>query len=176
MKKKDINFVNNINIKEIKDPSFLHSLNYKQLDILASNIRKEIIEQTSINGGHLSSNLGVVELTIALHRSFDLSLDKVIFDVGHQSYTHKIITGRREEFKDIFTLKYLIRDYAKYLGLNSEELTTMESICDWVKEDLDAFVGDAPQFDDITMLVLKFKKFNNYYFYSCCYFHIFKNY
>ena len=97
MKKKDINKVNNVNIKEIKDPSFLHDLNYKELDVLASDIRKEIIKETSINGGHLSSNLGVVELTIALHRVFDLSKDKVIFDVGHQSYTHKILTGRSLE-------------------------------------------------------------------------------
>ena len=90
MKKKDINKVNNINIKDIKDPYFVRTLSYKQLDILADDIRKEIIKETSINGGHLSSNLGVVELTIALHRHFDFQKDKVVFDVGHQSYTHNI--------------------------------------------------------------------------------------
>ena len=97
MKKKDINKVNNINIKDIKDPYFVRTLSYKQLNILADDIRKEIIKETSINGGHLSSNLGVVELTIALHRHFDFQKDKVVFDVGHQSYTHKILTGRSLE-------------------------------------------------------------------------------
>lgn len=68
---------------------------------LASEIRKFLIEKTSKTGGHLSSNLGVVELTMALHLSFNLPKDKIIWDVGHQSYTHKLLTGRKEEFDSL---------------------------------------------------------------------------
>ena len=97
MSKSDVNKVKHINLHEIKDPSFLKDLSYKELDVLASDIRAELLRVTSTYGGHLSSNLGVVELTIALNRSFDFSKDKLIFDVGHQCYTHKILTGRSLE-------------------------------------------------------------------------------
>ena len=83
-----------INLDEIENPSFLGSLSHTELDLLASDIRENIILNVSKNGGHLSSNLGVVESTIALCRCFDFSKDKIIFDVGHQSYTYKILTGR----------------------------------------------------------------------------------
>ena len=95
--KQELNKVKNLNVKEIKDPSFLHDLSYEELDELSSKIREEIIDVTSRFGGHLSSNLGVVEATIALHRTFDFKKDKIIFDVGHQCYTHKILTGRSLE-------------------------------------------------------------------------------
>ncbi|MFA5421302.1 MAG: 1-deoxy-D-xylulose-5-phosphate synthase [Bacilli bacterium] len=88
----------NVEIKDIHGPEFLRDLNYPSLDLLASKIRTEIIEKTSQYGGHLSSNLGVVEITIALHRMFNFKHDKLIFDVGHQSYTHKILTGRSLEY------------------------------------------------------------------------------
>ena len=65
-----------------------------ELEQLAEEIRSRIIEVMSVNGGHLSSNLGIVELTIALHRVFDSPQDKFIFDVSHQSYPHKLLTGR----------------------------------------------------------------------------------
>lgn len=94
MSKKDIKKVNHIDLNSIKDPKFLSELSYADLDILSADIRNKIIEVTSNLGGHLSSNLGAVELTIALHRVFDLSKDKLIFDVGHQCYTHKLLTGR----------------------------------------------------------------------------------
>ena len=94
MSKKKVNRVEHINLSEIKDPSFLKDLSYAELDVLADDIRKEIIRCTAKNGGHLSSNLGVVELTIAIEHFFDLSKDKLIYDVGHQCYTHKILTGR----------------------------------------------------------------------------------
>ena len=81
-------------ISEIKSPDFLRELNYDELDELSARIREYIIKITSENGGHLSSNLGVVETVIALHRTFDFKKDKLIFDVGHQCYTHKILTGR----------------------------------------------------------------------------------
>ena len=94
MSKKDVNKVKHINLDSIKDPKFLAALNYDELNVLATDLRTRIIEVTSNLGGHLSSNLGAIELTIALHRVFDLSIDKVIFDVGHQCYAHKILTGR----------------------------------------------------------------------------------
>lgn len=94
MKKEQIK---HFEIEKIENPTFLKALSYKELDVLADDIRHEIINVTSKNGGHLSSNLGVVELTISLHRSFDFSKDKLIFDVGHQCYTHKILTGRSLE-------------------------------------------------------------------------------
>ena len=98
MSKTKVNEVKRIDLTQIKDPKFLKDLSYKELDVLADDIRKEILRVTSLYGGHLSSNLGVVELTIALERSFDFSKDKLIFDVGHQCYTHKILTGRSLEF------------------------------------------------------------------------------
>ncbi len=79
------------------DPSFVKKLDEKGLEVLAAEIRRRIIEATSKQGGHLASNLGTVELTIALYRAFDFPKDKLIFDVGHQSYAHKILTGRSLE-------------------------------------------------------------------------------
>jgi len=91
------NNTDSINIKTIKDPNIVKCLDYKQLSALCDNIRKEIILETSLYGGHLSSNLGTVELTVSLYRSFNFPEDKLIFDVGHQCYTHKILTGRSLE-------------------------------------------------------------------------------
>ena len=79
----------------------LKEMNYEELDVLSSDIREKILKVVSENGGHLGSNLGAVELTIALHRVFDLPDDKIIFDVGHQCYTHKILTGREERFETL---------------------------------------------------------------------------
>ena len=95
MKKKDGTEI--IPLENIEEPSFLKTLNYKQLDLLASEIRDEIIRTVSVSGGHLSSNLGIVEITLALNRVFDVSKDKIIFDVGHQCYAQKILTGRSLE-------------------------------------------------------------------------------
>lgn len=89
--------IQHFDISKIENPSFVKTLNYKELKVLSEDVRNEILRVTSKNGGHLSSNLGVVELTIALHRSFDFSKDKLIFDVGHQCYAHKILTGRSLE-------------------------------------------------------------------------------
>ena len=88
-------------LEKLKLPSDLKKLNERQLRTLAAEIRKLIIETTSQNGGHLASNLGVVELTIALFRVLDLPEDKIIWDVGHQSYTHKILSGRKEDFSSL---------------------------------------------------------------------------
>lgn len=86
------------NINNSKD---LQKLTYKEKEILANEIREYIIDIVSENGGHLASNLGVVELTLAIHSVFDLSKDKVVWDVGHQTYTHKILTGRKESLKTL---------------------------------------------------------------------------
>ena len=86
-----------VNIAEIKDPTFLKDLSYAELDLLSKDICEYIVDKTAINGGHLSSNLGVIDATIALCRSFDFTKDKIIFDVGHQCYTYKILTGRSLE-------------------------------------------------------------------------------
>lgn len=85
-------------ITEIKSPEFLQELSLKELRELAEEIRKFLIENVSKTGGHFSSNLGTVELTIALHYVFNKQNDKLIFDVGHQAYTHKILTGRAKDF------------------------------------------------------------------------------
>ena len=73
----------------------------KELDILRQEIRDFLIGKISRTGGHLASNLGVVELTMAIYLVFDLPKDKIIWDVGHQSYTHKILSGRKGEFDDL---------------------------------------------------------------------------
>lgn len=85
-------------LDSIKQENDIKKLSAGELDVLADEIRKFLIEKLSMTGGHLASNLGAVELTIALHRVFSLPEDKIIWDVGHQSYTHKILTGRKDEF------------------------------------------------------------------------------
>lgn len=82
-------------LDNINYPSDLKNLNAKQLGGLAEEIREQIINIVNKNGGHLSSNLGTVELTLAIHKVFGAPTDKIIFDVGHQCYTHKIITAER---------------------------------------------------------------------------------
>lgn len=88
-------------LNQIDSPKDIKKLSIKQLNQLAQEIRQLLIQTISETGGHLAPNLGVVELTIALHRVFDSPHDKFVFDVGHQSYVHKILTGRRERFHSI---------------------------------------------------------------------------
>ena len=85
-------------IGNIKNPLFLKKMSVFELEELSRDIRNFLIDKISITGGHLSSNLGIVDLTIAIHKVFNAPKDKIIFDVGHQSYTHKILTGRAHEF------------------------------------------------------------------------------
>src|SRR3972149_2781289 len=82
----------------IVSPAQLQALSLAQLEQVATEIRNKLIATVSLNGGHLASNLGVVELTLALHRVFDSPRDKIVWDVGHQAYTHKLLTGRRGGF------------------------------------------------------------------------------
>ena len=88
-------------LDKINNPKDVQKLNVKEKQELAKEIREYILEIVSTNGGHLASNLGVVELTIAIHSVFNVPKDKIIWDVGHQSYVHKILTGRREEMKTL---------------------------------------------------------------------------
>ena len=90
-------------LDRVNSPADIKALNPQELEALAQEIRDELISVVTSNGGHLASSLGSVELTLALHRVFDSPLDKIIWDVGHQSYAHKIITGRKEAFASIRT-------------------------------------------------------------------------
>ncbi len=85
-------------LESIKSPEDLRGLTYEQLDSLSEEIRQFLITKVSKTGGHLGPNLGVVELTLAIHRTFDSPKDVVLFDTGHQSYVHKMITGRADQF------------------------------------------------------------------------------
>ena len=85
-------------LAQIKSPTDLKRLEKKQLPQLAEELRERIVATVATNGGHLGSSLGVVELTIALHRVFDSPQDKIVWDVGHQAYAHKLLTGRQEQF------------------------------------------------------------------------------
>ena len=84
-------------LDSIKSPKDVQSLEESELVVLASEIREQIINTTSKNGGHVGPNLGVVELTIALHKTFSSPKDSFIFDVSHQGYVHKLLTGRNDE-------------------------------------------------------------------------------
>ena len=90
-------------LENIRSPEDMQTLNDNEISALAGEIREYIIQVVAKNGGHLASNLGVVELTIALHRAFNSPVDKIIWDVGHQAYVHKLLTGRYELFQTLRT-------------------------------------------------------------------------
>lgn len=90
-------------LKDIQNPSELKKLSIRELEALAAEIREELIQTVSETGGHLASNLGIVELTLAMHYVYDCPEDKFVFDVGHQSYVHKLLTGRYERFSTLRT-------------------------------------------------------------------------
>ena len=90
-----------MNLYDIKEPCDIKSCSFEELNELAGDIREFLIQSISKTGGHLSSNLGIVELTLALHYVFDSPKDKFIFDVGHQSYVHKMLTGRLKDFSNL---------------------------------------------------------------------------
>ena len=106
-------------LDKINNSNDLKKLDKEELRQLPAEIRQFLIQCLSETGGHLASNLGVVELTLALHLTFDLPRDKIIWDVGHQSYTHKILTGRKEAF-------HTLRQYGGLSGFPK----TKESSCD----------------------------------------------
>ncbi len=96
-----------MDLTSIKDPSFLKDMSISELEQLSEEIRQFLIENLSNTGGHIGPNLGVVELTIALHKVFDSPKDKFLWDVGHQSYVHKILTGRAGQFDTLRQYKGL---------------------------------------------------------------------
>lgn len=115
-------------LSKIKSPADVKRLAEDELPRLCTEIRDKLVETVSVNGGHLSPNLGVVELTVALHRSFNLPKDSIVWDVGHQSYTHKLLTGRYAEF-DTLRQKDGIsgfpkRDESKYDDFNTGHSST----------------------------------------------------
>ena len=88
-------------LDKVNSPKDIKNMSIEELDLLAKDIRKFLVRSVSKTGGHLASNLGVVELTLALHKVFDSPKDKIVWDVGHQSYVHKIITGRKDKFNTL---------------------------------------------------------------------------
>lgn len=88
-------------LDQVNSPQDIKKMNIEELDELAKDIRKFLVRNISKTGGHLASNLGIVELTLALHKVFDSPKDKIVWDVGHQSYVHKIITGRKDKFENL---------------------------------------------------------------------------
>ncbi|WP_086427720.1 1-deoxy-D-xylulose-5-phosphate synthase [Staphylococcus cornubiensis] len=90
-----------MDVRNIQDPSFLKSLSVNELEALSHDVRQFLIQTCAVTGGHIGANLGVVELTIALHKHFNSPEDKIIWDVGHQSYIHKILTGRGHQFETL---------------------------------------------------------------------------
>ncbi|MBI5632742.1 MAG: 1-deoxy-D-xylulose-5-phosphate synthase [Nitrospirae bacterium] len=94
-------------LEKISSPEDLRTLSHEELKTVAQELRTLIIETVAVNGGHLASNLGIIELTLALHHAFNSPVDKIVWDVGHQSYAHKILTGRKEQFSTLRTEKGL---------------------------------------------------------------------
>ena len=88
-------------LDRINGPSDMAGLSMSQLEKLAGEVRQEIIDTINLVGGHYASNLGTVELTVALHYVFNSPIDKIVWDVGHQAYPHKLLTGRRDRFNTI---------------------------------------------------------------------------
>jgi 1-deoxy-D-xylulose-5-phosphate synthase len=99
--KKDVIKDENVKLSDLDLPYDLKELNIKQCNHLCAEIRNMLISTVSKTGGHLASNLGSVELTMAIHRCFNSPDDKIIWDVGHQAYTHKILTGRADSFSTL---------------------------------------------------------------------------
>lgn len=152
-----------MDLTKIKGPSFLKELTEKELNDLAKDIRQFIIESVSQTGGHLSSNLGIVELTIALHYVFNSPEDKIFFDVGHQCYVHKILTGRAKDFThlrkfnglsgfqkrsgevDLEAIRHMdyARAKAELLRLIGVGIKVAECICLFALHHIDAFPVDT---------------------------------
>ena len=113
-------------LETIKNPDVLKTMDKRTLELLAQEIRERIINVVALNGGHLAPNLGVVELTLALHSVYSTPRDKIVWDVGHQVYVHKLLTGRNNDFDTL-------RQYEGISGFPSEvKVNTMFLILDIV--------------------------------------------
>lgn len=157
------------NLNEIKDSSFVKNLSNEDKIILANTIREFLINNISKTGGHLASNLGVIELTIALHACFDLEKDKLIFDVSHQTYTHKILTGRANNFNTLRQLNglsgYSSKKESKYdfyeTGHSSTSISAqsgiLEALSNESKDDyVVSVIGDAALSNGMSFEALNF--------------------
>ena len=156
-----------VDLLNIKDPSFIKNMSIKELKELAIQIREFLVDNISKTGGHLSSNLGVVEITIAMYYVFDPEKDKFLFDVGHQSYVHKILTGRA---KDFVTLRqfgglsgYINRSESKYdvweSGHSSTSISAMAGMLiagDNKDEKCVALIGDSSITNGVALEGLNF--------------------
>lgn len=155
-------------LEKIDDPSFVKKLSKKELKQLALEIREFLIKHISETGGHLASNLGVVEITIALYYVFDPEKDKFIFDVGHQSYVHKILTGRAKEFSTLRQYGglsgYISREESKYdvweSGHSSTSISAMSGFLIANKENPDdrvvTVIGDCAMGNGVAFEGLNF--------------------
>ena len=147
-------------LEKIQKENDIKELKPEELKTLADEIRQFLIEHVSETGGHLASNLGVVELTIALHLALDLPKDKLIWDVGHQAYTHKLLTGRRYGFETL-------RQYGGMSGFPKRK----ESSCDAVSyTHLDVYKRQQRRFFLILPAHYKINKYPGSVFtsYICC--------
>ena len=107
-------------LSRVDHPHDIKPLSLAELEQLATEIRQRIMDVVNVNGGHLASNLGTVELTLALHRVFDFPNDRLVWDVSHQTYAHKLITGRRDRF-------HLIRKYQGICGFCNKRESIFEN-------------------------------------------------
>ncbi len=158
-----------IDINDIKSPDFLKSLSIDDLQKLSDEIRKFILDKVSQNGGHLSANLGVVELTVAMHYVFNSPYDKFIFDVGHQVYTHKILTGRSKGFDKLRTMQG-ISGFPKYNESEHDAFevghssTSISALCGFVEAkkmgadigEIIALIGDGSFQNGLALSALNF--------------------
>ena len=154
-----------IDLEKITDPSFVKDLSMKELKELAFQIREFLIDNISKTGGHLSSNLGIVEITLAMYYVFDPEKDKFLFDVGHQSYVHKILTGRAKDFKTLRKLDglsgYISKDESKYDIWESGHSSTSISAASGMivageKDRVIAIIGDSSIMNGVALEGLNF--------------------
>lgn len=156
-----------IDLLEIKDPSFIKKMSIKELKELALQIREFLVDSISKTGGHLSSNLGVVEITIAMYYVFDPEKDKFLFDVGHQSYVHKILTGRAKDFSTLRQYNgmsgYINRKESKYdiweSGHSSTTISAMAGMLiasDSKEEKVVSLIGDSSIMNGVAFEGLNF--------------------
>src|SRR5262245_1794559 len=127
MPREETRFVARI-LDTIDNPAQLRALSSTQLALLAQEMRQEIIETVALRGGHLAPNLGTIELTLALHIAFETPKDLLVWDIGHQAYPHKLVTGRRDRFRTIKQLDglsgYLRRDESEYDTFGASHAST----------------------------------------------------
>lgn len=144
-------------LDSIRHPSDLRALSYEQLEQLAAEVRQHIVDAVDRNGGHLGSNLGVVELTFALHRVFESPRDVVLWDIGHQAYVHKMVTGRKDDFATLRQAgglsgypsraesphDWVENSHASTIISYAHGLATAQKVSGWPKGRIVAVIGDG---------------------------------